>query len=106
MPEGVGFFFFLRGGGCSLCFGYVLVREGLFVRFLETPAQHLAVIKRQVGAVETEIENNIESIIMSLYETGVYPRTVFAVLALFIIKKTRDIKKLRKCVENSDRMEI
>lgn len=86
----------MRGGGCCLCFEYVLVREGLFVRFLETPAQHLAVIKRQVEAVETETENNIESIIVSLYETVVYPGIVCAVLALFIIKKKKGYYKTQK----------
>lgn len=46
---------------------------------------------------------------MSLYETLVHPGTVCAVLALFIIKKRaiiKDIIKLRKCVENSDRKRI
>lgn len=64
---------------------------------------------RTVGAVERELEDNIESIIMSLYETLVHPGTVCAVLALFIIKKRaiiKDIIKLRKCVENSDRKRI
>lgn len=52
-----------------------------------------------------EIENNIESIIMSLNEILVYPGTVCAVLALIIIKKKRYFKT-RKCVENSDRKGI
>lgn len=54
-----------------------------------------------VGTVGTEIENNIESIIMSLYKTLVCPGILYAVLALFLIKK--GYCKSRKCAENSDR---